>query len=142
MYQKRARAHFSHSSSSTYISSYSSYEPCPPHQIWRRKTGFAWKSGLSGAEAQGGKRKTSLKSIEFSEGGFHFTLRDRSASGAGSRPARQNLHVWISARCVWRANTSVNEAIVSMLQGRNVNREDLFDMIREVYLLNLYADIS
>lgn len=69
--------YFSHSSSSTYITSYSSYfgpDRSSPHQTWRRKNGFAQKSGFVGSSFSGGNRRTSLKSIEFSDGGFHFRL--------------------------------------------------------------------
>ena len=76
----KIKTHSSHSSSVTYISSYCSYLATPrssPHQTCRRNRGFAQKSGLSGLDGSGGNRRTSLKSIEFPEGGFHFRLHKR-----------------------------------------------------------------
>jgi hypothetical protein len=76
----KIKTHSSHSSSVTYISSYCSYLGTPrssPHQTCRRNRGFAQKSGLSGLDGSGGNRRTSLKSIEFPEGGFHFRLHKR-----------------------------------------------------------------
>lgn len=74
----KVETYLSHSSSSTNNSSWSSYFGCPfssPQYTWRPKKGFAWNSGWDGLDFDGGKRRTSLKSIEFSEGGFHFNLR-------------------------------------------------------------------
>lgn len=75
----------SHSSSSTCITSYDSYCPTPPrspHQTCSSNTGFEKKSGLLGFAGSEGNRKTSLKSMEFSDGGFHFNLpkmKDKSS---------------------------------------------------------------
>lgn len=81
----KIKTHSSHSSSATCISSYCSYLGTPrssPHQTCRRNRGFAQKSGLSGLDGSGGNRRTSLKSIEFSEGGFHFRLHKEARESA------------------------------------------------------------
>jgi hypothetical protein len=67
----KRKEYLSHSSSSTNITSYSSY-PLSPRHTCSANTGFAAKSGCP--DDKGGNRRTSLKSIEFSEGVFHFIL--------------------------------------------------------------------
>lgn len=72
--QNVAETYSSHSSSLTYISSYCSYLDSP-HHTCSKKTGLACQSGSRGFCLEGGKRRMSLKSIEFSEGGFHLRLK-------------------------------------------------------------------
>jgi hypothetical protein len=77
MRKKDSITHCSHSSFVANISSKGSYLGTPrssPQYTCNAKNGFAWKSGWVGCERDGGNRSTSLKSIEFSEGGFHLIL--------------------------------------------------------------------
>ena len=48
----------------------------PPVNTCSAKIGFAQKSGSLGLLGNGGKRRINLKSMVFSEGGFHFRLRN------------------------------------------------------------------
>lgn len=50
------------------------------------------------------------------------------------------VHIWICARHVRRVDAGVNETVVPVLQGRNVLFENLFDVVREFYTLDLHAD--
>ena len=74
----------SHSSSVMSILSKNSYEEFelaePPSQVYSRKAGLAVKFGVSGSCGLGGNRNFNLKSIEFSEAGFHFNLTDKLLS--------------------------------------------------------------
>lgn len=110
--------HFSHSSSSTYITSYSSYfgpDRSSPHQTWRRKNGFAQKSGFVGSSFSGGNRRTSLKSIEFSDGGFHFRL-DAYKFGNVYATKRSHIHVWVGSRSILGTDTCIYQTIRAVLK--------------------------
>jgi hypothetical protein len=99
-----------------------------------------------------------LKSIEFSDGGFHFSLLYRSVSCLDKRRGKSsnevegqgiegfgdgcedgNVHVVICPWCVGRANAGVNQAIVPVLKLRYVDRKHLIDMIRKVGFLDLHT---
>lgn len=67
----------SHSLSSTYIASKNSYFGLPrssPQYTCSSNMGLANISGSLECPDMGGNLRTSLKSIEFSDGGFHFNL--------------------------------------------------------------------
>jgi hypothetical protein len=49
----------------------------PPSQVYNRKAGLAVKLGVSGSCGLGGNLSLNLKSIEFSEAGFHFNLSNK-----------------------------------------------------------------
>jgi len=106
---KGASTHFSHSSSSTNISSNCSYRGLPrssPHQTNSKNKGFARKSGFRESCGNGGKRRTSLKSIEFSEGGFHFRL-PQTSGGRRNDSVSNRTHILVSVPGVYGVLTHV-----------------------------------
>jgi len=86
-------SHLSHSSSSTYISSKGSYLSLPPQKTCNPNSGFASRSGWPGRSKSSGKRSTSLKSIEFSDGGFHFLLLNDSSSRYSDQQKHFGTHI-------------------------------------------------
>jgi len=84
----------------------------PPSHVYSRKAGLAVKLGVSGSCGLGGNRNFNLKSIEFSEAGFHFNLK-RKPLQIWSR--RYNVHLFICPEDIWRLRTSEDQAIVAML---------------------------
>ena len=98
----------------------------------------------------GVKRSTSLKSIEFSDGGFHFRLprtagrvsaklkvaMTANGSEEGEEEAR-DAHIGIRAGRIRRADACVNEPIVPVLKLRYVDVEYVLDAIGELDLLDL-----
>jgi hypothetical protein len=90
-----------HSSSETSMQSKNSCElgPFPPSQVWRRKAGLVVKSGTFGSCELGGNRRIILKSIEFSEAGFHFKL-ELSALISKLRERFGNVHLLVCSNHV------------------------------------------
>jgi hypothetical protein len=72
--------HASHSSSSTSMISKKTCPRLPPQFSSNKKRGLAVKSASSVFRGVGGNRSSSLKSMEFSEGGFHLMLSMKSVS--------------------------------------------------------------
>ena len=137
-----ADTHSSHSWSSTYMLSYSSYES-PPSQTYSRKTGFACQSGSWELYLEGGKRRTSLKSIEFSEGGFHFNLVNPSIRLLDLSIWRSQVsHIAIRAGGIRCSDACVDEAVITVLQSRNIQVEDLFNVIWSFDLFDSYPAIK
>ena len=89
----------------------------PPSQVYNKKAGLAVKFGVSGSCGLGGNRNFNLKSIEFSEAGFHFNLK-RKLLQMWSR--RSDVHLFICPEDIWRLRTSENQAIVTMLEFLNM----------------------
>lgn len=129
--------HFSHSSSSTSImSKYSCSRP--PSHVLSKNAGLASKSGCEGSRASGGNRSSSLKSTEFSDGGFHFKLQRSDIRGGLFELPRfttANSHELICARNVFRLGTRKDQAVVTMLELGYVDIQNLSNVIRELLLL-------
>lgn len=89
-----------------------------------------------------GKRSSSLKSIEFSDGGFHLMLLYRRI--ASTRALRRSLqalclHVVICTGRIWRLCARKDQAVIPVLQARQVLQEDRLDAIGELHRLELYS---
>lgn len=52
---------------------------------------------------------------------------------------RQDVHISVRIRGIRRLDLGIYEAIVTMLQFRDIFVEDLRDLICGVHILNLYA---
>lgn len=105
--------------------------------------GFAQKSGLEGFCGSGGKRNMSLKSIVFSEGGFHFRLSERMGrdvrvsyamrrtdeKSADWRISRDNVHLGVGTNYVRRLKGSVYQPVVAVLQLGDVFVKNFLDTI-------------
>lgn len=66
--------HCSHSSSSTSMTSKNSWPRWLPQFSISKKSGFCLRSASCAAVGEAGNRNSSLKSTEFSPGGFHLML--------------------------------------------------------------------
>jgi len=102
----------------------------PPSQVYNRKAGLAVKLGVSGSCGLGGNRNFNLKSIEFSEAGFHFNLKRKFLQQC----PRVDVHLFVCPEDIWRLRTSENQAIVTMLEFLNMF-QDLWDPIRPILFL-------
>lgn len=102
--------------------------------------GFAQKSGLEGFCGSGGKRSMSLKSIVFSEGGFHFRLSERMGrvsyamrktdkKSAAGRIIGDDVHLRVSADYVRRLKGGVYQPVVAVLQLGDVFVKNFLDTI-------------
>lgn len=102
--------------------------------------GFAQKSGLEGFCGSGGKRSMSLKSIVFSEGGFHFRLSERMSrvsyamrktdkKSAAGRIIGDDVHLGVGTNYVRRLKGSVYQPVVAVLQLGDVFVKNFLDTI-------------
>jgi hypothetical protein len=144
------RTHASHSSSLTTIRSQNVYAswPRPPRKTCKRNIGFSDKSGRFGFSVEAGNRSVSLKSTEFSLGGFHLRLigvREMSTISPYVRLGRANVpttrsHVAILPYYVWRIHPSEDQTIVSVFQFRNFLQQDLIQTIGQLHRFGQDSD--
>lgn len=80
-----------------------------------------------------------MKSIEFSDGGFHLMLVPRTFSFRSMNGVYEDLHPLVCTDSVWSFRTGKDQAVIAVLKLWQMVFEDRFDTVSKLHSLELDA---